>query len=129
MKQSGKLWDVALYMVAAVVVVMGGLGALSALINPAGRAGQATGRPTVGIVRRLREPFPGRARINVLLLGSDDVDNVGRSDTIMVLSLNPRLKRAALLSIPRDSRVYIPGHGLDKITWPPLTRLVFCCTP
>jgi len=94
---------------------MGGLGALSALINPAGRAGQATGRPTVGIVRRLREPFPGRARINVLLLGSDDVDNVGRSDTIMVLSLNPRLKRAALLSIPRDSRVYIPGHGLDKI--------------
>ncbi len=115
MKQSRKLWDVALYVVAAVVIVMGGLGAVSALMNPAGLAQDTTRQPTVGIVQRLREAFPGRTRINVLLLGADDVDNIGRSDTIMVLSLNPRLRRVALLSIPRDSRVYVPGHGLDKI--------------
>jgi len=115
MKQSGKLWDIALYMIAAVVVVMGALGAVSALMNPAGSPGLTTPRPAVGIVQRLREPFPGRTRINVLLLGSDDLDNIGRSDTIMVLSLNPRLKHVAVLSIPRDSRVEVPGHGLDKI--------------
>jgi len=115
MKQSGKFLDIALYMVAAVVVVMGGLGAVSALMNPAGPAEGSTPRPTVGIVQRLREPFPGRTQLNVLLLGCDDVEEVRRADTIMVLFLNPRLERAALLSIPRDSRVQIPGHGLDKI--------------
>jgi len=115
MKQSGKLLDIALYMIAAVVVVMGGLGAVSALMNPSSPPGDSTSGPKVGIVQRLKKPFPSRTRINVLLLGSDDLEDVGRSDTIMVLSLNPRLKRAALLSVPRDSRVKIPGHGLDKI--------------
>ncbi len=115
MKQYRKLWDVALYMVAAVVVVMGALGAVSALMNPSSPPGDSTGQPRVGIVQRLREPFPGRTQLNVLLLGCDDVEEVRRSDTIMVLFLNPRLKRAALLSIPRDSRVQIPGHGLDRI--------------
>ncbi|MCK4323895.1 MAG: LCP family protein, partial [Armatimonadetes bacterium] len=115
MKQSGKLWDIALYMIAAVVVVMGALGAVSALMNPSGPPGGTAPRPKVGIVQRLREPFPGRTQLNVLLLGCDDVEDVRRADTIMVLFLNPRLKRAALLSIPRDSRVHIPGHGLDRI--------------
>ena len=115
MKQSGKLWDIALYMIAAVVVVMGGLGAVSALMNPASPPGGSTAQPQVGILQWFREPFSGRQRVNVLLLGSDDLQGGGRSDTIMVLSLNTRLKRAALLSIPRDSRVQIPGHGLDKI--------------
>jgi len=115
MKQSGRLLDIALYMVAAVVVVMGALGAVSALMNPSSPPGDSPAQRQVGILQRFREPFPGRTRINVLLLGSDDVDNIGRADTIIILSLNPRLKRAALLSVPRDSRVEIPGHGLDKI--------------
>ncbi len=115
MKQSGKLWDIALYMIAAVVVVMGALGAVSALMNPAGPPGDSTAQRKVGILQPFRKPFPGRTQLNVLLLGCDDVEEVRRADTIMVLFLNPRLKRAALLSIPRDSRVQIPGHGLDKI--------------
>ncbi len=116
MKQSGKLLDIALYMIAAVVVVMGALGAVSALMSPPGAPGGSTAQRQVGILQPFREPFPGRRQLNVLLLGCDDVEEVSRSDTIMVLFLNPRLKRAALLSIPRDSRVQIPGHGLDKIT-------------
>jgi len=80
MKQSGKFLDIALYMVAAVVVVMGGLGAVSALMNPAGPAEGSTPRPTVGIVQRLREPFPGRTQLNVLLLGCDDVEEVRGPD-------------------------------------------------
>ncbi len=115
MKQSGKLLDIALYMVAAVVIVMGALGAVSALMNHSSPPSSSTTHSQTGILQRLREPFPGRQRINVLLLGSDDLENIGRSDTIIVLSLNPRLKRAVLLSIPRDSRVKIPGHGWDKI--------------
>ncbi len=55
---------------------------------------------------------------NVLLLGTDDreaKDNYSRTDTIIVLNYNHEANRMSMLSIPRDSRVQIPGHGLDKI--------------
>jgi len=61
-------------------------------------------------------------RINILLIGLDDVDpdnhdNARRSDTMMVASIDAEHKTVNLLSIPRDSRVKIPGHdGYDKIT-------------
>ncbi|MTI85751.1 MAG: LytR family transcriptional regulator [Firmicutes bacterium] len=55
---------------------------------------------------------------NVLLLGTDDReegDDYSRTDTIIVLNYNDEAKRMSMLSIPRDSRVQIPGSGLDKI--------------
>ncbi len=102
-------------MVACVVIVMGALGAVSALVNPPTVHGGSITERIGDLIPPLGEPFPGRTRINVLLLGSDEVEGTCRSDTIMVLLLNPKLKRAALLSIPRDSRVEIPGHGRNKI--------------
>lgn len=53
----------------------------------------------------------------ILLVGIDrrPERKVGRADTIMLLRVDPNRKIAHLLSIPRDSRVNIPGHGLDKI--------------
>ena len=60
-------------------------------------------------------------RINILLLGLDDGDpdspgSPRRSDTIMVASVDFKNKEINLLSIPRDTRVIIPGHdGYDKI--------------
>ncbi len=104
-----------LYMVACVVIVMGALGAVSALVNPPTVQGGSITERIGDLIPPLGEPFPGRTRINVLLLGSDEVEGTCRSDTMMVLLLNPKLKRAALLSIPRDSRVEIPGHGRNKI--------------
>jgi LCP family protein required for cell wall assembly len=52
---------------------------------------------------------------NVLLLGSDarPHEKVGNSDTIMVAHIDK--ERIALLSIPRDTRVEIPGKGKQKI--------------
>lgn len=55
---------------------------------------------------------------NVLLLGTDDReagDNYSRTDTMIVLNYNDEANRMSLLSIPRDTRVRIPGYGLDKI--------------
>jgi len=56
-------------------------------------------------------------RLNVLLLGIDprDGETMSRTDTIIVASMDTRTKQMALLSIPRDTRVNIPGHGWDKI--------------
>lgn len=57
-----------------------------------------------------QEPF------NVLLLGSDRRgEDRGRSDTIIVMRVIPKERKAFLVSIPRDYRVEIPGYGKRKI--------------
>ncbi|HUC34190.1 MAG TPA: LCP family protein [Gaiellaceae bacterium] len=57
---------------------------------------------------------------NILVLGADNGSksrqgDVARSDSIMIVHTDPDEHRIALLSIPRDLRVDIPGHGEDKI--------------
>jgi len=54
-------------------------------------------------------------RLNVLVVGTDSVESKGRADTIFLLSLSPKTKDTILFSIPRDTRVMIPGKGMDKI--------------
>lgn len=55
-------------------------------------------------------------KATVMIMGVDKrTDDVGRSDTLMVATLDPDKNQAALLSIPRDTRVKIKGHGYDKI--------------
>jgi LCP family protein required for cell wall assembly len=55
----------------------------------------------------------------ILVLGADEgltrQKGSGRADAIMVLRTDPDENRIALLSIPRDLRVQIPGRGADKI--------------
>lgn len=57
-------------------------------------------------------------RTNVLVLGLDRRPNQGtavRSDTIILTTVYPAGRRIALLSIPRDLYVEIPGHGTSRI--------------
>ncbi|MCB0125574.1 MAG: LCP family protein, partial [Caldilineaceae bacterium] len=52
--------------------------------------------------------------VNILLLGTDDrPDEVGpaRTDTIILLTLDPRTSTAGMLSFPRDLWVNIPGYN------------------
>ncbi|MFX4262628.1 LCP family protein [Pelotomaculum propionicicum] len=62
-------------------------------------------------------PTPLGKRTNVLLLGIDarQGETMARTDSIIMASIDPKTKQIALLSIPRDTRVNIPGHGWDKI--------------
>lgn len=49
--------------------------------------------------------------VNVMLMGVDRrADDVGRSDTLMVTSIDTDKNKAALLSVPRDTRVLIEGN-------------------
>jgi LCP family protein required for cell wall assembly len=54
---------------------------------------------------------------NLLLLGADfrKGDIVYRTDTIIVARIDPETKKVWLMSIPRDTKVLIPGHGYQKI--------------
>lgn len=52
---------------------------------------------------------------SVLLLGVDEREqDVGRSDTMIVVTVNPQLGTLKMLSIPRDTRTYIVGHGTTE---------------
>lgn len=54
--------------------------------------------------------------LHIMLMGVDQrSDDVGRSDTLMVLTVNKQNKKAELMSLPRDARVRIEGHEFDKI--------------
>ncbi|UOQ45712.1 LCP family protein [Halobacillus salinarum] len=63
--------------------------------------------------KKMKEQKP----INVLLLGVDERKNdSGRSDALMVMSLDPKEDKMQLISIPRDTRTQIVGKGFeDKI--------------
>ena len=55
-------------------------------------------------------------RVNILVLGVDErSDDVGRSDTMLVVSVDSQKQDVDVISIPRDTRVKIPGYGFDKI--------------
>ena len=54
--------------------------------------------------------------INILLLGSDRrTGRYFRTDIIIILSIHPSARAAALISIPRDLYVYIPGYTMQRV--------------
>ncbi|SFT02864.1 transcriptional attenuator, LytR family [Paenibacillus sp. BC26] len=57
------------------------------------------------------------APFSVLVLGVDERENDrGRSDTMIVLTVNPAKQSILMFNIPRDTRTDIIGHGtVDKI--------------
>ncbi|HET6506712.1 MAG TPA: LCP family protein [Baekduia sp.] len=70
---------------------------------------------------------PGKPQ-TILILGSDrrwsDLkknnpalakSNPARSDTIMLIRMDPDQEATAVMSIPRDLKVLIPGYGVNKI--------------
>jgi LCP family protein required for cell wall assembly len=58
---------------------------------------------------------------DILLLGTDKhPDNQGeyvRSDSMMLVHVDPELNYLSFLSLPRDLRVEVPGYGTQKLNW------------
>lgn len=75
------------------------------------------GQPAPTIVPTT-EPWAGSTRVNILLMGIDRRPGepfVSRTDSMMILSIDPAEKSASILSVPRDLYVVIPGRGRDRI--------------
>ena len=67
-------------------------------------------------------PWDGASRVTVLVMGldygdweSEDRDGPPRTDTMILLSVDPVTKSAGILNIPRDLWVSIPGFNYGKI--------------
>ncbi len=94
---------------------------LGKIVRPDARQHQpGTDETGPGTLVEAAEATPGATLdpFNVLLLGVDsreDPDDGARSDTLIVVHVNPGEKWASMLSIPRDSVTQIRGLGLSKI--------------
>jgi len=71
-------------------------------------------------------PWDGASRVTVLIIGLDyrdwlaaqnspETQGPPRSDTMILLTIDPITKTAGMLSVPRDMWVNIPGFGYGKI--------------
>lgn len=95
--------------------------AVSRTISVENRSGQSLFAQMRALAATLmtekRSPLRGEAdgRINILLLGRAGEHYPGRdlTDTVMVMSLDTRAQKVALLSFPRDLFVPIPHTGLS----------------
>jgi LCP family protein required for cell wall assembly len=66
------------------------------------------------------QPWDGTERVTILLMGLDyrdweSGDGPPRTDTMMLLTIDPVAKTAGMLSIPRDLWVEIPGFEHNRI--------------
>ena len=66
--------------------------------------------------KQKEELLTAKDKATIMIMGVDERDDdVGRSDTLMIASIDPKTNQASLLSVPRDTRVKIKGHGFDKV--------------
>ena len=65
------------------------------------------------------QPWNGVSRVTILILGLDYRDwqkkEIPRSDTMILLTIDPVTKTAGMVSIPRDLWVNVPNYGFRKI--------------
>lgn len=116
-KKHGKAKKVLLIVLVVIVVLCVAVGAAAALymnsISDSMKmdSEQQSELDTVLSESTAQEPY------YVLLLGSDarENDTASRSDTIILARIDANVGKATLVSIPRDTKVEIEGHGTQKI--------------
>lgn len=74
-------------------------------------------QPVTGLTGESLPDWEEDERVNVLLLGIDKRPNeqYARTDTIILVTIDPATGKAGMLSIPRDLWVTIPGYGENRI--------------
>ncbi|MCL4562716.1 MAG: LCP family protein [Chloroflexi bacterium] len=102
----------------------GGLPGLNIKSNDGTTNAQGTPNiPSIGPLQPVGGPTPqpwdGKSRVNVLLMGLDYRDwlnnDIPRTDSMWLLTIDPVSMTAGMLSIPRDTWVAIPGFDYYKI--------------
>lgn len=119
--KGGGLWKRILLGAFLIVVAAAGATSVAAFHEVKGVVDAFRESPQLQLGNDLAIPAPGKPQ-TIMLIGSDvrvkGASGYGggqRSDTIILIRLDPSKKTTALLSIPRDLKVSIPGHGIAKI--------------
>lgn len=120
-KTSRKLWKVIFFILVFLLLAWGGffvfkignLGKKISVANETPSVIRNVGSLISSLVPNERKTLDGEneGRINILLLGTAGKGKPGQNltDTIMIMSLDTKNKKVALLSLPRDFYANIPG--------------------
>jgi LCP family protein required for cell wall assembly len=113
--------------VLTIVLLTAGATATATLLKIKTEIAPPKGAPPPVATREVTEAKPGKPQ-TIMILGSDrrfaDIkknnpllkrSNPARSDTILLVRMDPDQEATAVLSIPRDLKVLIPGYGINKI--------------
>lgn len=101
-----------------------GRGMFQPAVTPStpGAPGEQESPPTPTLVSLDAEakPWDGSSRVTVLLMGLDFRDwergaGAPRTDTMMVVTIDPLTRQAGMVSIPRDLWIEIPGYDHGRI--------------
>jgi LCP family protein required for cell wall assembly len=77
-----------------------------------------TSRPIIKRTEEAEHFIVPPNKLNILIMGVDDrpkEDDPGRSDTLLVMTIDTESREASIISIPRDTRVRVKGLGWDKV--------------
>jgi LCP family protein required for cell wall assembly len=113
--------------VLAIVLLTAGATSTATLLQIKEQIAPPKGAPPPVPTKEITEAKPGKPQ-TIMILGSDrrfaDIkknnpllkrSNPARSDTILLVRMDPKQEATAVLSIPRDLKVLIPGYGINKI--------------
>ena len=114
-----KKWGIGVGVVIATLLVIGGglmtkiyLDAKDVVDNTYQKVNVKSKRTTGTVSLKKEAPF------SVLILGVDTGEDgrtdQGRSDTMMVATINPKTNMTTLTSLPRDTKIPITGHGTEN---------------
>jgi LCP family protein required for cell wall assembly len=111
-RRKKRRWKILLFLF-AIIVVIGGIYLFSIYNNVRTTVNQDLHEDVASIdTDETKEKVDKKEPINILLLGVDERDNdVGRSDTMIVMTLDPNNNKMQMVSIPRDTRTEIAGDG------------------
>src|SRR5699024_10930442 len=110
-KKKRNLWIVIQLTIFAVLVFSIGAYVLSFYVKVKNTVDKEMHEPVESIdISKAKKKLEDLEPLNILLLGVDArAGDKGRSDALMVLSLDPQNNRSQLISIPRDTRTTIVG--------------------
>lgn len=127
-KKKSKRRKILFFIFVPLIIIIGAASAYAIdLINEAEKAVsnsyESDGREDNKSELRAKEVDPTEDHVSVLFIGVDDSEHRGeknepvRSDALILATLNKNDNSVKMLSIPRDSYVYVPEVGYeDKIT-------------
>jgi LCP family protein required for cell wall assembly len=119
----GLLWSLVFSGTAALAVVVGGT---ATMMLPGGETGSGADDDGGSFGALWQSGFRHTITrpVNILVMGVDAVPEAeddpslaleGRSDTMLLVRADPENQVANVLSIPRDTRVEVPGYGITKV--------------
>ena len=114
-----KKWGIGVGLLIAALLIIGGglmakvyLDAKDVVDNTYQKADVKSKRTTGAVSLEKEAPF------SVLILGVDTGEegrtDQGRSDTMMIATINPKTNMTTLTSLPRDTKIPITGHGTEN---------------